>query len=415
MSTFTEDLHPRSGDGKFATKAVDEADGGTDALGQATGTFAATSVSSNLSEDGQALYDAVCDRVVDAHRRVRAVNAETEPGRAERATYLGFAEATSEAAAILADPDLLSEPDPDERARQINDLADVQRQLMRHDHRPGRHPATRDLTDTETDQAVEYLADQIAYELEGHDAARSHVAASKSDGRLHGYTHAAADMILGPAGSRIDLETHHALAVRLRSVCRPEDPTDRKLDTVRDLARAEQRRVETERALAVEYEATTAVLGAEMRRRTARRELDDALDAAFSLHGQRKAQPPEAGRRLREAEERHAAAVGASREAEASWVRARAASAYAQRDQIASEVAKPMPQVNDASSSSSVEVHLVAARSLHDNVTFALQATPANDPVQHERLRQASEMTTARIARLESTWRAAKSREENPA
>ncbi|WP_277212338.1 hypothetical protein [Isoptericola croceus] len=32
MTTFTESAHPRGGDGKFATKAVAEADGGTGAL-----------------------------------------------------------------------------------------------------------------------------------------------------------------------------------------------------------------------------------------------------------------------------------------------------------------------------------------------------------------------------------------------
>ncbi|WP_277212339.1 hypothetical protein [Isoptericola croceus] len=32
MSTFTESAHPRGGDGKFATKAVSEAPGGTEAL-----------------------------------------------------------------------------------------------------------------------------------------------------------------------------------------------------------------------------------------------------------------------------------------------------------------------------------------------------------------------------------------------
>ncbi|WP_277212334.1 hypothetical protein [Isoptericola croceus] len=39
MSTFTEDLHPRWGDGKFATKAVDEAPGGTDALADEFGDY----------------------------------------------------------------------------------------------------------------------------------------------------------------------------------------------------------------------------------------------------------------------------------------------------------------------------------------------------------------------------------------
>ncbi|WP_277209226.1 hypothetical protein [Isoptericola croceus] len=34
MNTFTESAHPRSGDGKFATKTVAEADGGTDVVGE---------------------------------------------------------------------------------------------------------------------------------------------------------------------------------------------------------------------------------------------------------------------------------------------------------------------------------------------------------------------------------------------
>ncbi|WP_277212344.1 DUF7007 domain-containing protein [Isoptericola croceus] len=50
MSTFIEDLHPRSGDGKFATKAVDEADGGLSALSPADAAAPGRDVTGELTD-----------------------------------------------------------------------------------------------------------------------------------------------------------------------------------------------------------------------------------------------------------------------------------------------------------------------------------------------------------------------------
>lgn len=351
MNTFDETQHPREhASGRFATKTVDEADGGLGALAP-FGTEALVQDlprTKDLSDAERGEYDRAHGLLVEAWEREQYQLPEGSDGTIS--VFRGRREALSELSAVLADPTILDGHEtPAARVEHIELVAEDVAQLARHRFARGRLPQAAGLDEDRRADAIDHFADQLAHEQEWwKNGAKQELSVQKSMGRLCAYADATAALVYPDADERAVED----LSRDLINAAIVDQADSDELAQRAHAARHEHVRGQASAALG---QWTQAVDNAYVLRKEARATLDQALAAGAPNVGELKAH--------------HAKVVAYARFADTMETAARGSYNLARADELVHRAHKeqgPGPGVG--------EEDLVEARSLVDALTSAEHA-----------------------------------------